>query len=166
MLHALIYEELAKLDTPDPHDIADRVADRLPEDELRDALRETLPALVQSRIRTTNYSELGKPGKVAAPATQPKASRSAKVGAVRESWRPFLNKPHYAGTEWKTLGLFTREDAENAAQYRHKLAEGNTRKAEWYETLSKKLSERGVETLKDLSDADLDEIEEHSDETS
>lgn len=136
-LRSIIIKTLDECDSPDPHDVAALVAERIPAGKLRSIVRELLPDAVREVIRQHR-------GTVPAPPVNGKRG----VGEMaRDPWRMQRFVP---GQGWKRVGTLTADDCEAiAAEYR--------RQADFFEThgkrwalLAEEMRRRNVLMLRDL----------------
>lgn len=127
-LRDFIRETAEQLNTPDPHIVAATVADSLPEDVLREALRLTLPTYARDvmRLRGTG-SEMSHP----ASRNRSRAGRSS-ANAIGRVYRELIVKSVKLGEdgEWKFLADCTPDDLHAGAEYRLQMARFNEQAAE------------------------------------
>lgn len=152
-LRAAVASVLDTSDLTTPGDIALKVAENMPDEEIRGVLTEILPSYVRDMIAQRRIANPYLSGREAR-----NAARSPKVAAIRDNWRAALrDRVHIGDGTWKMFGDCTYGDLIAAAEERRTLARANAVKAQRYQELAELLAARGVTTVADLPDADLRE---------
>lgn len=152
------------LDTSDatsPEDIAELVAADVPHREWREVLAQALGPYVRAAIAHRRQGNPILAGAVHGGAGRTQSARSPKVTGIREEARQkaLRDRLSVGDDRHKFLGDCTFEDLMFAAGERRTQARRNEAKAAQYEALALLLQERGVSTVAELPDSDLDEWE-------
>lgn len=167
-LRSLVREVADTSMIADPATLAKEVARRVRNADLRVALEQALPTVVQHVLsRRTPLIVPGGQVEVeahmgnAAGASSSGASapiRSRKVSGIREMWRRALNERLNVGPEptaWKFLRDCDAADLAYAATLREQHARRNAERAAQLRKLAALLETHGVKTVGQLPDADL-----------
>lgn len=126
----------------DPREIARKVAENVPARHRVDVLAEALADFV--RVRQGQR-------RAANPAIGPASGRSAKVAAIRDGWRRYLqDSVHVGDAVHLPLGQCTYADLTYAAGERQTLAARNLAAARRYESLAELLKRHDAERVADL----------------
>ena len=141
-LRAIVRKALNSSALADPRALAAVVLDSLGEDQLRDALAETLPDFVRLVIAGSRANAVSSPS--------PGSGRSWKVEALQDYGKLLRQRIHVANT-WKFLGDCGADDLFAAAAERRNIAAQTLIVAERYERLGKAVEHAGVTTVRNLS---------------
>lgn len=148
-LRALIRDILTACDEADPGVIAEAVIVRIPDEELRDALHQTMRYFVRQIISELRIANSPQPGPITGP--MPARARSAKNIAIRQDWQSRLHdRVHVGGSEWKLLRDCTYDDLMAVARERSDLALRNALWADTYEGWASLLASHRVAVFGDL----------------
>jgi hypothetical protein len=141
----------------DPGEIAKAVDARIPDELVREALRQTLRLFVR-QVNTENrlplhydrvpasYDKQGKPR----PLQQVNVA-AMKRDRIRADWFARAEQAKVQGVNgWKSLLDCTRDDLVHAATFREKQGHMNLAKAQQYRDLEATLNDYGVQTVRDL----------------
>jgi len=141
----------------DPGEIAKAVDARIPDELVREALRQTLRLFVR-QVNTENrlplhydrvpasYDKHGKPR----PLQQVNVA-AMKRDRIRADWFARAEQAKVKGVNgWKSLLDCTRDDLVHAATFREKQGHMNLAKAQQYRDLEATLNDYGVQTVRDL----------------
>ena len=151
-LRTLIDEVLASSDAADANVIAVDVDQRIKDEDLRTALRQTLPAFIRqlnTQQRMATRFEF-----VPADAKQKQLHiPSAKQAAIRDGWKRSL-QDRYKGVGGDSVLLrnMTRDDLLAAAQLREAQGDRNYAKARQLRSLAATLDQHDAPTVGDLPD--------------
>ena len=160
-IHELIGEHILADPTADPQDLADRIADDVPEDELRGVVRALLPEAVrhragQIRIAIERQSQTAhEPPQSPDPAPEPRRTNaSPMMQKVRQTalWDMAVVVPDVGR---KLFGDCTRDDLTAIVTGYKTRAHDIEREGSRYEAVARLLKRRKVERVYDL---DLDEL--------
>jgi len=152
-IRALIRDYLDETEMTDFREMAAELSGRLSAKQVRAALVEALPSLIQTinQQRRMNNSVLA--GAAGVPV------RSAKVAGIAAMHAAALRVLIHVGEgRNKQLGDCTYEDLLFAAEERREQARRNAAKAEQFEALAAKLRAAGVQHVADLPAAELAEL--------
>jgi hypothetical protein len=157
----VIREIIEDTDLTNPREIAAKVAENIPDEDLHDALGMVLPHYVrlvlgQHRASVAPPAPLLGPGAIAPPApegTAPPgpAGTSAKVRAIRDAAPQWLReRVHVGSSRWKLLGDCTCEDLMFLARERVDNAERLKNRAKTYLDLAHLMEQHNVGLVADL----------------
>jgi hypothetical protein len=154
-LRAVVADVLDTSDATDPEQLAREVLARIPDDDLRIALRQALPTVVRhqmslARIRGGDPTPL--------PTGGPSRPVRNSAAMVREAWRRHLNDRLRGVDGYKRLRDFTVADCEFAADLRYQHAAGMITEAERLDRLRKALIASGAATVGDLDDDTIGDV--------
>lgn len=121
-----IREVLTSSSLSNPADVAAKVAEQIPDAQLRAALAEVLPSFVRTEFsRERMLSPVRHSG-----------GPSAKVAAIRDAWAARKQTPLKIGDEYKRLAECTAADLLVAASELRQRADAMLGKADYYEALA------------------------------
>jgi hypothetical protein len=170
-LRQLVHDVMGATAMSDPGDIADEVAWRIDDADLRAALNQALRGFVReeiTRLRAHNArrGEATPAGAQPALADVPEVvsspgrralkvpgqpGRSAKVAGIRDWWSAELRKPFHVGEKrWLALGDCGFDELMYAAAERRNHATRNAARAESLTGLASELAAAGVARVRDL----------------
>jgi hypothetical protein len=143
-LRALIRDELETSAIADPHVVAEHVAKRVPDADLRAALEKALVPIVREMATVERGDVIQKIGRrqgtpwheTASPLYQKLLQQRIEVGGDER--------------EWKFLGDCTRGDLLHAVEFRREQARANMVAAQRYQALVDVMDEKSVERVADL----------------
>lgn len=147
----------------DVHEVARCVAATI--DDPREALAETLPALVRAVLVSRRH--LGSTDSPAAGQTSPDAhrrrasgggNRSAKVAAIREAWRARLNERYATGRGYVRVADLSPDEVAGLASASWGLAASNAAKAQRWEKTHAACAEHSVARVGDLPEVVLRDL--------
>lgn len=151
-LRKLVAAVLDASETTDPTTLAREIAAKVPARSLRAYLAEALAPYVREQIQHARSA-------ANAARETPGPSRSSKVAAIRSWSRKQLRERYHVGYGvWKFLGDFTYEDLVFAASERRQHAARNMAKAAQFDQLAELVRARGVATVAELAEADLEQV--------
>jgi hypothetical protein len=157
-LRSLVRDVADNSDARDPGTVADEVFTRIPDENLAEALRETLRGYVRVVLAGNRMSP-----EPPIPASSPEIetgvakppTRSWKRDGIRDGWRRHLRDRIHVGPEsasWKLLSECGFDDLMFAADERRQAAERTLARAENYEALAKAVKDHGAACVQDLPD--------------
>lgn len=152
-----VLEILATSSLSDPRDIADKIIGDLTARERQAALAEVLPEYVRITLHAGrgHHPTSDEPGSTQGTRTQdvaePGSSRWRRVSSV------FTGRYKPLDT-WKPLRECTRDDVLALVDDYRKRAAQNTRKADQFEALAKRMAKAKVATVGDLPESVVEEI--------
>ena len=142
---------IAETDLAAPEDIARRVFEMTPRDQMARAYLYCLRNVCRmalSSVRTTGQWDTS-PASVK-PDTAPTPARpSAKVAAIRKAHVSYYERRVYAQGEWKMLGDCTLADVRDLAAQAQSKADANARRAAEWSALADRMERVGAETVRD-----------------
>lgn len=151
-LRKIVAAALNASETTDPASLAREIAEKIPSRSVRACLAEALAPYVREQIQHSRSV-------ATAMQEAPGPSRSSKVAAIRSWSRKQLRERYHVGAgEWKFLGDFTYEDLVFAANERRDHAARNLAKAAQFDQLAELVQARGVATVAELAEADLEQV--------
>lgn len=153
-LRGLVEEALATSSHADPRLVAADLVAALPEQQLRQALAETLPAFVTSAA----IAQRARAMREARPLTQTVVQGTPASSARWASAASILEHRICIGTEWKRLADCTADDLERTALDRQSRAATILSEADRWTRLAALLRRRGATTVADLSADDLSAV--------
>lgn len=165
-LRALIHKVCAESAAADPATIAKEVGRLIDDSQLREAVDQALPQIVQNTIAGHRRSGLVPPDEVPLPRTPDQATAPAKgaswkrngIRRINDRLRTERYSFGFHAEDWKFLGDFNRADCQAAAVMRRKFAAGNIREAEKFEKIDALLVAHAVDTVSELPEAVKDEV--------
>lgn len=150
-VRATITQILETTDEVDPEIIKHLVIAGLRDDELREALTESLKpyiryVMAQHRSASTTSAPL--------PSAPAGGNTGVSVKGVRlRTWADKIRDGVYTSSGWKPLGTCTVDDFVFLVNHHERVAEQNIDKADFYRLCAKELQNENVSTLADLRDA-------------
>lgn len=133
---------LATTSLTSPHDVASKVAETVPPDELVAVLTEAMEPYVREIMQFERMNN---------PVIRPAQRRHSRADNARDWWDKALrDRVHVGHGQYKTLGDCLHDDLLYAAQERHKKAEQNIAVARRFEYLAALLDEYKVARVADL----------------
>lgn len=146
-LRSLVRAQLTGTSEADPGVIADRVFASLPKSQHGVALGLTLRAYVRMVMREQRNA----PVALANVTPMVRPSGSAKVAAIRETWRLRLNDRLLGASEWVLRGDASYEDLMFAAESREAQAHANIAAATELRLQAQTILDYGASCLRELS---------------
>lgn len=142
-----------------PREIAAKVAENVPDGQLRAALAEALVAYVRESLtrqrRILNLTTLSAPSHVGAL----NSARSSKVAAIRESWRRTLAGQFHVGHgQWEVLADCSVAQVAFIAHERREHARRNAHVAGMFDELAVAMKRRKATRVGDLPGPTLAQI--------
>jgi hypothetical protein len=147
---------LASTSLTDPGEVADKVAESMPANALRAALRVTLRSYVrqimsEERTSSADQTSTGSGQRTSdAQSRSAAAGRSSKVRAIRDGWKRHLEDRVHVGSEWMLLGDCTHDNLIALATEREEIAAKTEAWAQHYRRLAGLVAEHGVAQVRDL----------------
>ena len=142
---------IAETDLASPEDIARRVFEMTPRDQMARAyiycLRHVCRNAIRS-VRTTGEWDTSPASVKPDPAPAP-ARPSAKVAAIRKAHVSYYERRVYAQGEWKMLGDCTLADVRDLAAQAQSKADANARRAAEWTALADRMERVGAATVRD-----------------
>ena len=149
-IRELIREHIATAESVHVRELSEGIAESVPSEELRDALRECLPHLVREVLNGTRPP-------VVVPAPAP--AYSAKIARRREmaeAWRRQLDAFYSVGDgEQKRLGEFSHAELVALADELHRQAMSNLAREKRLRALADEMQAAGCDRLADLPESVL-----------
>lgn len=145
---AIVEDLLDNAGLVEPRQIVNRTVDSLDDDELRDALRETMTPFVRSVIADRRATH----GKKPAQKVPAGAGASVKHLMYRQ-WRQKLQDPMSTAEGRKPLGKCTVDDFQFIIDRYEDTAARNMNRANFYRRYQKEMLNQGVDVFEDLDDA-------------
>lgn len=139
-LRALVRQQVATTDEPDPAILWQRIVDAVPDEHLREALLQVGAGLVTAEVRQLRNDAI----------TEQAAGRPNRWKQYGSVYRGLLASRVSTGEGWKFLADCTRDDLLYAAQSRRDHAAAVLATANFYEGLVGKLDTFGATTVGDL----------------
>jgi len=126
-----------------PHDIAAKFAEKVPQKHLRSALQQALGQYTRVMVDNRRASNSNPP---------PPAQRSSRVAAIREAaWERALRASYHVGDGgWKFLGDCEQADVVFAATERREMAKRSNARAEQLEDLAREMTAHQAAHVRDL----------------
>ena len=142
---------IAETDLTSPEDIARRVFEMTPRDQMARAYIYCLRHVCREAIRSVrNTGEWGTSPVSVKPDTAPAPARpSAKVAAIRKAHVSYYERRVYAQGEWKMLGDCTLADVRDLAVQAQSKADANARRAAEWTALADRMERVGAATVRD-----------------
>jgi hypothetical protein len=141
-LTELVNEVVTTTDLTDPHQIADVVLGRVPDEKAAALLREVMPEVVRARLAARRTAGL--------PASHAAPGRSWKTTQIRALWERKLADRVPTEQGWKSFGDMTVTDLLGAAELRERMAADLMTVAAEYRTVADLLRSNGVGTVREL----------------
>ena len=142
---------IAETDLASPEDVARRVFEMTPRDQMARAYLYCLRNVCRmalSSVRTTGQWDTS-PASVK-PDTAPTPPRpSSKVAAIRKAHVSYYERRVYAQGEWKMLGDCTLADVRDLAAQAQSKADANARRAAEWSALADRMERVGAATVRD-----------------
>jgi len=155
-LRQLAREVVEASTTNDLDAMVDDLLNRVPDEELRAALRETLRTVIREAIHVQRNSTVPIAGR-SAPASQ--GGDSWWVKGIREAHQGKLaDLFHIGGGQWKRLAEMTYNDLTFAAEERRDNAKRSLAHADKLDTYAATVQRYGVDTFGDLPESELTEL--------
>lgn len=140
-IRAVIAEALLDIAEPDPHALVDVILSKVPDDALRDVVRQLLPSIIREEIRRARNSV----GSTQSPSSG-RWRRAGRASHDPRSWRVCV------GRKWGYLGDWTATELRHAADEYRGRAVANEVMAKRLYCLADALDDAGVDYVRDLSD--------------
>lgn len=156
-LRAVTLAVLAESDSEDREQIVKEIASRIARKDQAEALRQALPMFVHITGNSIRWSGTGQgAGTGSGPGGGRASGRSAKVTAIRESWRKHLDGRYTVEDgSWRRLGDFTHADLVYKAAELERQAKDRAERAALLTSLAGRLEASGAEFVRDLDDDTL-----------
>lgn len=150
-LRQLIRDVAESIEDPSPHAVAAATLDKVADEDLRDALAETLGDYCRAVLGRTTLRRLYDESPMdAGPVSSRKSAAAAWLRSLDKHLRDRVNVGTVTAPEWKFLGQCTRDDLLYAAGIRRRLADENTAAAGWYERLAEEMARAKAPRVADL----------------
>jgi len=148
-LRALVISTTASAGTPDPGLIADEVIHQIRDEDLRAALTQTMRAFVRQTVRPLHHQQ--HVATHAAPKVKTSTpNRSAKVTAIRSTWRQHLKAHVHVDDGWKFWEECSAADFYAAADERIRIAKNTEAAADKYRAAGDLVAQHHVSKWADL----------------
>lgn len=138
---------IAETDLASPEDIARRVFEMTPRDQMARAYLYCLRDICRLAIRSVRTDGVAERNPVKPMATPPRPS--SKVAAIRKAHVSYYERRVYAQGEWKMLGDCTLADVRDLAAQAQSKADANARRAAEWTALADRMERVGAATVRD-----------------
>lgn len=144
---------VAETDLASPEDIARRVFEMTPRDQMARAYLYCLRDICRLAIRSVRTDGVAERKPVKPMTTPPRPS--SKVAAIRKAHVSYYERRVYAQGEWKMLGDCTLADVRDLAAQAQSKADANARRAAEWSALADRMERVGAATVRD-ADAEME----------
>ena len=138
---------VATTDLAAPEDIAQRVFEMTPRDQVDRAYLYCLRQICRLAIRSVRTDGEASRNPVRPMTTPPRPS--SKVAAIRKAHMSYYERRVFAQGEWKMLGDCTVADVRDLATRSQAMADANARRAAEWTALADRMEREGLRTVRD-----------------